>query len=169
MELRLEGRARRIGDNINTDYIISSRRKRETLDESVLKRYLLETVDPKFAGSVRPGDVLVAGRNFGGGSAMEIAATVILAARITAVLAQSFSRTFFRNAINNGLVPVECDTGSIHEGDHVAVVLAEGRLEVQNRSRRESTTGAPIAGIMLEILEAGGLVEYVQRHGRLGA
>ena len=107
--------------------------------------------------------------NGAGSAAMEIAATVILAARITAVLAQSFARTFFRNAINNGLVPVECDTGSIHEGDHIAVVLAEGRLEVQNRSWRESTMGAPIAGIMLEILEAGGLVEYVQRHGRLGA
>jgi 3-isopropylmalate/(R)-2-methylmalate dehydratase small subunit len=149
VQLHLEGRARRLGNNINTDYIISSTRKRETLDESVLKRYLLETVDPSFADSVQAGDLLVAGRNFGCGSAMEIAVTVILAAGIKGVLAQTFARTFYRNAINSGLVPVEVDTSRIHE------------------TQRQVLVGHPLATTMLEILEAGGLVPYVRVHGRL--
>jgi 3-isopropylmalate/(R)-2-methylmalate dehydratase small subunit len=167
VRLHLEGRARRLGNNINTDYIISSTRKRETLDESVLKQYLLETVDPAFAASVQAGDLLVAGRNFGCGSAMEIAATVILAAGIKAVLAPSFSRTFYRNAINNGLIPVEVDTARIHEGDQIAVTLGDGSVAVENRSRGQVVVAQPLAATMLGILEVGGLVAYVRTRGRL--
>src|ERR1700755_2319948 len=116
----LDVRARRFGADVNTDYIISSTRKKKTINEQVLKRFLLETVDPTFAASVRPGDVIVAGRNFGCGSAMEVAATVILAAGIRAVIAQSFSRTFYRNAVNNGLMPIECDTTGIGEDDAIS-------------------------------------------------
>jgi 3-isopropylmalate/(R)-2-methylmalate dehydratase small subunit len=163
MAIQLRGRARRLGDDINTDYIIASTRKRETLDDAVLKRYLLETVDPAFAASVLPGDLIVAGRNFGCGSAMEVAATVILAAGIKAVLAESFSRTFYRNAINNGLVPVICDTAGISEGDQLAIRVADGPVDVKNVSSGKEVIGAALPVVMLEILEAGGLVAHVRR------
>jgi len=164
--MQLRGRARRLGDDVNTDYIIASRRKRETLDTSVLKHFLLETLDPAFAASVREGDMLVAGRNFGCGSAMEIAATVILAAGIKAVVAESFSRTFYRNAINNGLLPVECDTSRVHEGHLLAVTLVDDRVSVDNQSTSETVTGAPLGGFLLRILDEGGLVPYIRKHGR---
>ena len=165
MSIELAGRARRLGDDINTDYIITSQRKRETLDGTVLKSYLLETVDPTFAASVREGDMLVAGRNFGCGSAMEVAATVILAAGIRAVLATSFSRTFYRNAINNGLLPVQCPTAEIGEGDELVISLHDDRLAVTNLSNGVQANGVALPRIMLEILEAGGLVSYVRQHG----
>ena len=163
----LRGRARRFGDDINTDYIIASTRKRDTLDTSVLKRYLLETIDPSFATSVRAGDLLVAGRNFGCGSAMEIAATVILAAGIKAVLAHSFSRTFYRNAINNGVLPVVCDTARVSEGDVLSVRLVDEALTVVNETSGHSLHVSPLGGFVSRILEVGGLVPYIKRHGRL--
>jgi 3-isopropylmalate/(R)-2-methylmalate dehydratase small subunit len=162
MTIALDGRARVLGDDINTDYIIASTRKRDTLDEQVLKRYLLETVDPAFAASVKPGDMLVAGSNFGCGSAMEIAVTVILAAGIRAVLARSFARTFFRNAVNNGLLPIECDTTAIAEGDALTVTASEGGVSVAVGRRGLSIAARPLPPMMGEILESGGLVEYVR-------
>jgi 3-isopropylmalate/(R)-2-methylmalate dehydratase small subunit len=163
--VQVQGRARLVGDNINTDYIIASTRKRDTLDESVLKQYLLEAVDPDFASSVQSGDLLVAGRNFGCGSAMEVAATVILAAGIRAVLARTFARTFYRNAINNGLLPIECETSSIREGDRLSIALDAGVLSVVDERTGARTPGRPFPPIMLDILDAGGLAPYIRRNG----
>src|ERR1039457_7499969 len=117
----MTGRARLFGSDINTDYIITSRRKRESLDPVVLRAYLFEEVDAGFAATVEAGDVMVAGKNFGCGSAMEVAVTAVLGAGSGAVLARSFSRTSYRNAVNNGLVPLICATSRIREGDRIAI------------------------------------------------
>jgi 3-isopropylmalate/(R)-2-methylmalate dehydratase small subunit len=97
---------------------------------------------------------------------MEIAATVILAAGIKAVIAESFARTFYRNAINNGLIPVECQkSGIIEEGEALSVALDEGAAIVTRLSTGATLTGAPMPEIMLRILEAGGLVAYLRGNG----
>lgn len=161
----LEGRARVLGDDINTDYIITSRRKRESLDPQVLRQYLFEEINPGFAASVEPGDLIVAGKNFGCGSAMEVAVTAVLGAGIRAVAARSFSRTYYRNAINNGLLPVMCDTSGIEEGD--SIVISQGdqqRISVQNLRTGAMIPAEPLPQIMLDILTAGGLVEYFKQH-----
>jgi 3-isopropylmalate/(R)-2-methylmalate dehydratase small subunit len=165
MRIHLDGRARLLGDDINTDYIIASTRKKATLDESLLKQYLLETVDPSFAASVRPGDILVAGRNFGCGSAMEIAATVILAAGIRAVVATTFARTFYRNAINNGLIPIECDTIGIQEVEMIVIDVDDAGARL-TRASGEVRVAASLPPVMLKILDAGGLVDFVRQSGR---
>lgn len=165
MQIRLEGRARVLGDDINTDHIVSSSRKRDTIDPDTLKQYLLEAVDPAFAVSVKPGDVLVAGKNFGCGSAMEIAATVPVAAGIRAVVARSFARTFYRNAINNGLIALECDTSRIREGDWLILAISEDQVtRVRNETQDEEFIAHPLPRIMLEILKEGGLVPYFRGH-----
>lgn len=164
MRIDLEGRARLLGDDVSTDAIILSRRKKETLDPVVLSRFLLESVDPGFAGSVRAGDMLVAGKNFGCGSAMEVAVTVVLAAGVRAVLARSFSRTYYRNAINNGLIPIECDTSGIREGDRLRAVLEDSGIRVVNETRAGVMIAAPLPEIMLGILDAGGLIPYFRAH-----
>ncbi|MBZ5498614.1 MAG: alpha-IPM isomerase [Acidobacteriia bacterium] len=167
MRIALSGKARLLGDDVNTDYIISSSRKKETLEADALKRYLLEALDPAFAASVTPGDLLVAGRNFGCGSAMEVAVTVILAAGIKAVLARSFSRTYYRNAINNGLIPLECNTAGIREQDELRVVLDDAGVRVTDLTQRRQIAGVPLPGIMLDILSAGGLVPYFRKYRTL--
>jgi 3-isopropylmalate/(R)-2-methylmalate dehydratase small subunit len=165
MKIDIQGRARVLGDNVNTDYIIQSSRKKETLNANVLRQYLLESVDPSFASSIQPGDLLVAGKNFGCGSAMEVAVTVVMAAGIQVVLAASFARTYYRNAVNNGLIPVECDTSAIHEGQRLRVLLDDTGVRVLNVVTGAEISGLPLPGIMLDILGAGGLVPYFRAHG----
>jgi 3-isopropylmalate/(R)-2-methylmalate dehydratase small subunit len=154
----VEGRARVFGDDVNTDYIISSSRKRTSINPAELAPYLLEGISPAFAASVRPDDLIVAGRNFGCGSAMEVAVTVIQAAGIRAVVARSFSRSFFRNAINNGLLVVECETSGIQEGDRFSIDASDRAVVVQNLTRGLSVSAVPLPPFVQELVARGGLV-----------
>ena len=170
----IAGRTRLFGDDVNTDYIISSRRKRDSLDPAVLRQFLFEDLDPGFAATLAPGDLIVAGKNFGGGSAMEIAASVLVGAGMKAVLARSFARTYFRNAVNNGLLPVACDTREIHEGDTVVVEYPDGPLAdlplecpiaVRNRTTGAVLPAEPLSKLLVAILQAGGLAPFFKQHG----
>lgn len=163
----LEGRARVFGDDVNTDYIISSSRKRATIDESRLREFLMEGIDPAFAATVRPGDIIVGGRNFGCGSAMEVAVTVIQSAGIQAVLARSFARSFYRNAMNNGLVAIECETAAIAESARVIVSLDDEDVRVRAPDLGIDLGGTPIPPLMRRILESGGLVAFLRDGGEL--
>jgi len=151
---------------VNTDYIISSSRKKESLDPHELKTWLLEAVDPSFAVSIEPGDILVAGEAFGCGSAMEVAVTVVKASGIPAVVARSFSRTYYRNAINNGLLPVECDTSGIREADRLVLQFDANRVRVINETAGIEVSANPFPRFVFGILDAGGLVPYLKAHGR---
>jgi 3-isopropylmalate/(R)-2-methylmalate dehydratase small subunit len=160
----MNGRARVFGDDINTDYIITSRRKRENLAPDYLRNYLFEELDPNFAATLLPTDFLVAGKNFGCGSAMEVSVTAVVGAGIRAVIASTFSRTYYRNAVNNGLIPILCDTSSINEGDLLEIDWVK-KAEVRNLTQATTLPAEPIVGIMHNILAAGGIVPYFRLHG----
>ena len=159
----LKGKAHVYGDHINTDYIISGKYKFKTLDMKELSRHVLEDLDPDFAAKVQEGDFIVAGINFGCGSSREQAPLVITHAGVGAVLARSFARIFYRNAINKGLPLVECETSGISTGDILEVNLETG--EVRNVTSGETITAAPLPEVMMKILNEGGLVEHLKQHG----
>jgi 3-isopropylmalate/(R)-2-methylmalate dehydratase small subunit len=160
-----EGRVHKVADDINTDYIISSRRKRDTLDLNVLKKYIMEDIDPEFAGRIQPGDVLAAGFNFGCGSAMEVASLVIKAAGIRVIVAKSFARTFYRNAINGGLLPIEADTDAMAAMDRLRIEVKETAITIHNLTKKSTATAAAPGGLILEIFNTGGLVDYIRSAG----
>ena len=162
--MRYSGKAHMLGDNINTDYIISSRRKRDTLNETELSKYLMEDIDPSFAARVSPGDFIVAGQNFGCGSAMEIAALVIRGAGIPVILAKSFSRTFYRNGINCGILLVVCDTDEIKQDDSVEVTADDAGTTVTVNGR-PFATAPPLPAAIRAIISCGGLVPYMCTYG----
>jgi 3-isopropylmalate/(R)-2-methylmalate dehydratase small subunit len=161
----LYGKVHRFGDNINTDYIISGKYKFKTLDMNELAHHVMEDIRPDFYNEVEKGDFIVAGENFGGGSSREQAPLVIQAAGVGAVLAKSFARIFFRNAINVGLPVVECDTSDIEEGDELKIDLVGGW--VINVTKDKKTHSTPLPEVMVRILNAGGLAEYLKKEGSL--
>lgn len=162
--MRFEGRAHKFGDDINTDYIIAGKYKFKTLDMQELAQHLMEDLDPDFYRKVSPGDFIVAGSNFGCGSSREQAPLAIKYAGIAAVLAKSFARIFYRNAINTGLPVVECDTDGIETGDELIVDLAAG--EIKNLTRQTVIRVKPLSGVMLKILQDGGLAAHIRKYGK---
>lgn len=151
------------GDDINTDYIISGKYKFKTLDLAELARHVMEDLDPDFYRKITAGDFIVAGRNFGCGSSREQAPLAIKHAGISAVVAGSFARIFYRNAINTGLPVVECDTRAIEPGDELEVDLGAGIL--RNRTRGVEVGITPLPAVMLKILNDGGLAAHFRKHG----
>ncbi len=125
----LTGRAFKFGDDISTDHIIPGRYAHLRSNLPVLAAHVMEDADPSFAGKVKPGDFIVAGSNFGLGSSREHAPLVIKMAGVSAVLAKSVARIFFRNAINLGLPILICDTDKIADGDQLDVDLTNGTIK----------------------------------------
>ena len=161
MDRLIRGRVWRFGDGISTDHIAPGRlfHLRSNLPE--FAKHVLEDARPEFASEVQEGDFVVGGRNFGQGSSREHAPTIIKMAGVSAVIAKSFARIFFRNCINVGLPAIIIDTDAIEEGDELEVDLELGLI-------RSLTTGCefrakPYPEFMLELLHAGGLVEYTKR------
>ena len=159
----LTGRAFKFGDNISTDDIIPGRLAHLRSNLPELAKHVMEDADPTFVARVKPGDFIVAGTNFGLGSSREHAPLVIKMAGVSAILAKSVARIFFRNAINLGLPVLLCQTDSINDGDKLEIDLKAGTI-------RDMTNGnqlkfSPIPEIMLHILDEGGLLPYIQKHG----
>ena len=156
------GTAHVYGDNIDTDRIIPGKYTK-TLDMSQLAAHVLEDLDPAFRERVRPGDIIVAGHNFGAGSSREQAPIAIKASGVAVVIARSFARIFYRNSINIGLPVVEAPDHDIQSGVRVAVDLQQGRVENLDTGQQVHATRMP--AVMIEILNAGGLVNYLKRAG----
>lgn len=160
----LRGKAHKFGDSINTDYIISGKYKFKTLDMDELAKHVMEDLDPAFYSKITPGDIIVAGKNFGLGSSREQAPLVIKHARISAVIAISFARIFFRNAINTGLPLIVCpDAGKIDAGDVLEIDPSAGK--VRDVTKNIDLRAEPLPPVMIKILNDGGLAEHIAKHG----
>lgn len=161
--MQFSGRAHKFGDDVNTDYIISGKYKFKTLDMKELAKHVMEDLDPEFYEKVSAGDFIVGGSNFGCGSSREQAPLAIKFADVGAVLAKSFARIFYRNAINTGLPVVECDTDQIDPGDELSVDLNAG--VINNRTKGTAIPIKPLPEVMIKILNDGGLAAHFKKYG----
>ncbi|MHC1600761.1 MAG: homoaconitase small subunit [Candidatus Nezhaarchaeales archaeon] len=163
----IKGRVWKFGDNIDTDVIIPFKYKARTLDPKELAQHVMEGIDPDFAKKVKPGDIIVAGKNFGCGSSREQAPLAIKSAGIAAIVAESFARIFFRNAINIGLPVLEVKgiSEKTDEGDLLEIDLLQGT--VKNLTKNAVFKAAPLPDMIMEILKEGGLVNYLKKRKRI--
>ncbi|AAL81063.1 3-isopropylmalate dehydratase small subunit [Pyrococcus furiosus DSM 3638] len=160
--MKARGRAWKYGDNIDTDVIIPARYL-NTSDPKELAQHVLEDLDPEFRYKMKPGDIIVAGENFGCGSSREHAPLAIKAAGVSAVIAKSFARIFYRNAINIGLPILEAPEAveRIETGDEIEIDFSTG--EIRNLTKGEVYHANPFPEFIMEIIKAGGLVEWAKR------
>ncbi|MBI5868519.1 MAG: 3-isopropylmalate dehydratase small subunit [candidate division Zixibacteria bacterium] len=157
------GRAWIFGDNVSTDLIFPGRYVHLLSNMPELVGHTLEDARTDYAPNVKPGDFVVAGENFGMGSSREQAPVIIKLSGARAVLAKSFARIFFRNAINIGLAAIEVDTTGIKDGDKLTIDLEAGVLKDQASGIERRFE--PLPPIMTEILRDGGLIEHIKKHG----
>ncbi len=157
------GKAWKFGDNLNTDQVIPGRYN-ITIDPLELAKNVFCEIKPEYAKNVRAGDVVVGGQNFGCGSSREHAPIAIKGSQAVCVIAPSFARIFFRNAINIGLPIMECPEASadIEEGDEVEVDLSTGRI--LNHSKGHTYQAQPLPAFVMKIAEAGGIVNFLKNH-----
>ncbi len=158
----IRGRAHKVGDHIDTDLIIAGRYL-VTTDPEKLGQHLFEDLDPTLRQRIQPGDVLVAGENFGQGSSREHAPLALVGAGIQVVVAASYARIFYRNAFNNGLLLLECPEASrgVQDGDELEIDPPTG--EIRNLTRKETYRARPIPPFMQELARLGGIIPYVRR------
>ncbi|MDD5281899.1 MAG: 3-isopropylmalate dehydratase small subunit [Candidatus Omnitrophica bacterium] len=162
----LEGKSVKLGDNINTDFIISGRYKFAITDLSELAKHIMEDIDPNFPQKITRGQsIIVAGNNFGMGSSREQAPLVIKEAGIVAVLSPQFARIFFRNSFNIGLPLIETDTSKIDESDQLQIDLDNGL--VKNLTKGMDLKIRPLPKFMQALLAEGGIVNYYKKYGEL--
>ena len=157
------GKAFKFGDNISTDHIAPGRlfHLRSNLEE--FAKHVLEDADETFASRMEKGDFVVAGNNFGLGSSREHAPQIIKIAGVRAVLAKSFARIFYRNAINIGLLLIECDTDGINAGDELDIDIKAGL--VKNLTQGTEIKITPLPDVMIKLLDDGGLIEHIKKNG----
>ena len=160
--MKITGRAWKYGDNVNTDYIIPGRYM-ELTDPKEMAKHAMEGIDTTFVAEVQKGDIVVAGRNFGCGSSREHAPLSLKYAGVGCVVAESYARIFYRNAVNIGLPALECPgvTKSVDQGDELELDLGAGT--VTNLTRGSKLVFTPLPAFMLDVLNAGGLVPYLSK------
>ncbi|MFH1128237.1 MAG: 3-isopropylmalate dehydratase small subunit [Candidatus Omnitrophota bacterium] len=164
--MKIEGEAIKLGDNINTDFIISGRYKFAITDMKELAKHIMEDIDPSFPAKIVPGkSIIVAGSNFGMGSSREQAPLVIKEAGIIGVIAKSFARIFYRNAFNIGLPLIELDTDKISGNDFLCIDFDKG--QVNNLTKNTEVKINPLPEFMQKLLQEGGVVDYIKKYGEL--
>ena len=156
----IRGRVLKFGDNINTDLINPAQYMELSLEE--MTRHAMEGADPDFSQKVRPGDIMVAGRNFGSGSSRETAPLVIKHSGVSVVIAEFFARIFYRNAINIGLKVLICpEAGEISDGDDLEVDAAAGLIKNIGSRREYRCTALPAH--ILALVNDGGLIPHLEK------